>query len=120
MSQPQSLLNAAFNRPKPEQFWHFMMKTRNIEGVYRSDQIEARVQEIITKNGSNSFTIQSDNGWTPAHVAVLSDNEAGLHFLKSQGALAIDVKGNDGSTPLDYAKMYQPNLIKFFEEPFLV
>jgi hypothetical protein len=116
MSQPQSLLNASFNRPKPEQFWHFMMKTRKIEGVYRSEQIEARIQEIIAKKGSNSFTIQSENGWTPAHVAVLSDNEAGLHFLKSRGALALDVKGNDGATPLDYARMYQPNLVKFFEE----
>ena len=117
MSQPQSLLNAAFNRPKPEQFWHFMMKTRKIEGIYRSDQIETRVQEIIAKKGSNSFTIQSENGWTPAHVAVLSDNEAGLHFLKSRGALAIDVKCVDGATPLDYARMYQPNLVKFFEDP---
>lgn len=115
-AKPVDLLATYFSKPSTDQFWHHLMKYKKTQNTYQEKLVEARVQEIIKRKGSNSFTWPSHHGWTPAHVAVLADNPVGLQFLKAKGALASNIIDWDGYTPIGLAMIYHPELVKYFED----
>jgi len=111
-----SELGSSFQTATSSEYWHVLMKTCFKTSTYSSSKIQERIDAITKELGSNSFTRQGSHKWTPAHVAVLSGNEAGLEFLKLHGALASSVTDEWGKTPVDYARAYHPNLMHFFTQ----
>lgn len=116
ISNPEQMLDGLFIKVTYDQFWHHLMKSSKSESTYNSPDLQKRIQKIIEVRKFNSFTLQSEQGWTPAHVAVLAGNSAGLQFLKLNGALAKEIKDTEGNTPMDLALKFRPELVRFFQE----
>ena len=116
-SNSEQMLEGLFVRATPNQYVHHLMKAKKGEGLYQNPALLTRIQEISKKLQSNCLTLKSDRGFTPAHVAVLFKNVAGLQFLKDHGALSQEVKDDEGNTPLDLAQKFHPELIPLFQDP---
>lgn len=107
-------LCSSFQTATSFDYWHVLMKKCFNRSTYSDPKIQERIDAITKELGENSFTRQRTHNWTPAHVAVLSDNKAGLEFLQLHNALAPTIKDIWGKTPVDYARTQFPHLLHFF------
>src|ERR1700722_14844357 len=99
----QPNLASHFNKAAPEEFWHYISKKNLKESTYQNNNsVQQRMQKIREKLGKCSFDRQAAYGWTPLHVAVLSNNPAAIRFFLNQGA-KIDIQDSEGKTLLEYA-----------------
>lgn len=76
-------------------------------GRYQTDDDAVEALKILLKAGAD-INRRADNGQTAVHAAALKGWNDTIRFLAENGA-ALDLKDNDGKTPLDYANgNYKP------------
>lgn len=110
VSTPDQMLDGLFLEATSNHYTHFLMKTKKGTGLYQKPDLQIRIKEASNQLKTNCLTLQSDKGFTPAHVAVLSGNAAGLQFLTNNGASCREIKDDEGNTPLDLALKFRPEL----------
>lgn len=84
--------------------FHLVFDYKIIEDEYLNQIMivqKVRTAKVLLKYGVN-INEQNSNGWTPLHKAVNSEVRDFVRLLIEAGS-AIDVKDNDGKTPLDLA-----------------
>lgn len=107
-------LEGQFDSATHAEFWHYMAKHRHKPASYaKQEEVDQRIAAIAKSLGSCSFdTASGPNKWTPAHVAVLAGNEAGLKFLIGRKA-RLDIPDASGKTALDLAEKHHPELLPY-------
>ncbi len=95
-------LKGVFDTPTPKLFWHYVAKNCKKDSNYNPQIIAKRIEGIIATLKENSFQIKDVNGWTPLHVAVISNNPIAVEFLIGHGA-DTEITDDFGRKPLDYA-----------------
>lgn len=118
-SQPdvQELVRKSFQKGTPKVYWHHL--ALNYKGAYDSNTITARVKEIASQLGENSFQSQADYGWTPLHVAAIVGNVSAIQFLVGQN-VRFDQKDQFGKIPIEYVQQFHPDLLHCFTTPHRV
>lgn len=105
-----------FTSKEARVFWHFVVNTYHESSVYSPQTITQRTLAIIKKIGNNSFQLQDDQyKMTPLHVAAITGNKIGIHFLFSQYVDA-EIKDCFGKKASDYVRIYHPELITSFSD----
>jgi len=95
-------LQESFPRALPSCYWHFLMKNRHQAETYEIGKVQEKIGAISRSTGKpHSFQEKGEHGWTPAHVAVLAGNKAGLIFLRTMDASSVE-QDDSGRRPEDY------------------
>lgn len=108
-------LSSHFKDATHTEYWHYLAKNRLEESIYLNQRsMQERVDSIRKKLGTCSFDCQAAYGWTPLHVAVLSNNKAAVNFFLEQGA-KVDIPDENGKTAMGYADRF-PKLMDLFSK----
>lgn len=102
---PELRLSNCFNKAEAGTYWHHLMKLFRNTATYEGTQADETIKRIAAKTQKPvTFQDKADFGWTPAHVAVIANNKAGLIFLRTKGASLIELD-DEKKTPEEYCKL---------------
>lgn len=99
----------SFSPRDPSTFLHFVAKTISLDLMYQQPAMLQRLQDA-----EQNYTYASEQGLTPLHVAVLSNNRAALRYLLSKQNPLLEQEDCKGMKPVEYARVYQPHLHQEF------
>lgn len=98
-------LKDCFNKAEATTYWHHLMKLCHNTATYEGTQADETIKRIAAKTQKPvTFQEKANFGWTPAHVAVIANNKAGLVFLRTKGASLVELD-DEKKTPEDYCKL---------------
>lgn len=103
-------LKGLFLKMDMKEWWHRLAKTEFNQKTYSSSGVLQMQNRLI----DYSYVSEEHHGWTPLHVAVLSNNPAAIEFFLSQNRPEMEQADEYGMTPADYACLYQPHLYRRF------
>lgn len=102
-SDLQERLASHFKEPNYTEYWHYLAKNKLEESTYLNQRsMQERIDSIRKKLGVCSFDCRAAYGWTPLHVAVLSNNKAAVNYFLQQGA-KVDIPDENGKMAMGYA-----------------